>query len=636
MIVRLAALLALYSTVRAWSSDAPPVNQQDATTKGVTQELEACRDAAFESLAGRPLLVAQPAAPIRPGRGAFARDYSYSIINFAMQAFWRNEFVDEANAALRENCRFYGQNPIVRDEHDSFYWSADLLCRLVEFFGRGGSRAAGRLYPQTEAMVYEMMWGYCHDNSRRSDAEFERSQTWHISHSENHHHQMISTLWHFSKLLARHTEYRSRTYADGGTPAEHSAAWSAYLQEYLRERVRKGLFIETASKGYNVYTLKGIYNCVDFADDAELRRLARCALDVYWAAWAEEQIDGVRGGAAARVYHGPATCSSAGDDVGRVAGFYLKRTSDPTPVENDFTFLTSSYRLPDLVVDLARHPQERGVYEVRHRVMGLAQPGHSDSPDYRLRTDTGGIVRYAYCTPEFVVGTALLEARPRSDWVTISGQNRWHGVIFAGHPDARLVPECIGAGRRNSRTHNSQWAAQLKGTLIVQKLKTSEQSGAMRVWFAGQGLTPPVEIGGWAFTRAAAAYAAVRPVRGGFTWDPAEDGIPGRWLRCDDEWTPVLFEIARQADYDSFEAFQQAVLRRTVRMTGSRLGYESLSGDRFEFDADQRESPRINDQPLDYAPPRVYDSPFLQSDWNSGVVQLKFRDRELTIDVARD
>lgn len=32
----------------------------------------------------------------------------------------------------------------VRDEHDSFSWAADVLCRLVEFFGAKGTRAAGR------------------------------------------------------------------------------------------------------------------------------------------------------------------------------------------------------------------------------------------------------------------------------------------------------------------------------------------------------------------------------------------------------------------------------------------------------------------------------------------------------------
>lgn len=57
-----------------------------------------------------------------------------SFLYFAMKAFWLNEFPDEANAALVENCRFYMGNPKARDEHDSFFWSANVLCRLIEFF----------------------------------------------------------------------------------------------------------------------------------------------------------------------------------------------------------------------------------------------------------------------------------------------------------------------------------------------------------------------------------------------------------------------------------------------------------------------------------------------------------------------
>jgi len=64
-----------------------------------------------------------------------------------------------------------------------------------------------------------------------------------------------------------------------------------------------------------------------------------------------------------------------------------------------------------------------------------------------MRTDGGGILRYSYCDPAFIMGTPMTAARPLEDWAAISAQNRWQGLIFAGEHDARIVPGVIGFGR---------------------------------------------------------------------------------------------------------------------------------------------------------------------------------------------
>ena len=84
---------------------------------------------------------------------------------------------------------------------------------------------------------------------------------------------------------------------------------------------------------------------------------------------------------------------------------------------------------------------------MRQRTQGLGKQGHSfpmvavaSKAPNQLRTDGGGILRYSFCDPAFILGTPMTEARPLSDWVAISAQNRWQGVIFAGEDDARIVP----------------------------------------------------------------------------------------------------------------------------------------------------------------------------------------------------
>ena len=55
-----------------------------------------------------------------------------------------------------------------------------------------------------------------------------------------------------------------------------------------------------------VRLFQGIYNFRDFADDPTLRIRAGLLLDLYWATWGQEQINGVRGGGKTRVGAAPA------------------------------------------------------------------------------------------------------------------------------------------------------------------------------------------------------------------------------------------------------------------------------------------------------------------------------------------
>ncbi len=591
------------------------------------------RDAILKPLAGKPFTPAAKRAPLGPGRARYTRHYSYSVTDFAMKAFLLNEQLEAANQALQENCRFYTENSPERNDRDSFYWASDVVCRMVEFFGSRGSIAPGRLTPETESAVLEMAWVYSKDTSRVADAETAVSQTWHVRESENHHLQQFSTVWQFSKFLKDDARYRDRPYDDGKTAAEHYRAWSDYAKEYLLERAKKGLFVEIASKGYGYQSLKCIHSFYDFADDKVLRNRAGYLLDLFWATWAEEQIDGVRGGGKTRVYQGLNSQAQFVDPISRLAWYYLGRGEGSAPQGNDFTFITSQYRMPLVVMEMALDAESRGIYEITQRCMGLAREGYYGPPDYRLRTDFGGILRYSYCAPEFIIGTLMCEARPLEDWTMISSQNRWHGAIFAGHPNARLYPQC--RADEETKTYNQQWSVQRKGTLIVQRLAGKQYSRGpeeMRVWFSRPGLGNRQEKDGWVFVEAAGAYAAVRPVAGEYRWKTVEGWAPGDWLCCTDSVSPIIIEVASKKQFADYGAFQAALLAAPIRFADRVLTYTGLSGDRFTFYADYSRVPQVNGQPIDYAPQRVFDSPFVESEWDSGMVTIRKGERKITLD----
>jgi hypothetical protein len=584
----------------------------------------------FRGQAGKPLVRAAIKKDWN-NRGDYTRDYGHSIVLFAMRALQLNEQLPEANAALRELCQYHLDRSQTLLEVHSFPSVTDALARMCVFYGPRGSKVAGRLSAETYVVILKTMWEWVRVKSELTQTEVADGRIWWIEHSENHHAQHFSTCWSFSKLLKDEPDYRDRKYADGHSSREHYEAWTAFLREYLRERAAKGMLMEIDSPSYASATLKGIYSLYDFSDDAVLKERAGQFLELYWALWAEQQLDAVSGGAKTRTYPESA---QRGTDFLRRAAWYNLGFGDPQFVHASMLpFVTTTWRMPDLVVDLARDASGVGSYEVRQRRMGLALAGYDKPTHYRIRPDFGGIVRYGYRTPEFIMSSLWLEARPESDWAAISAQNRWMGVVFRGDTDARIYP--FAANKDGESVNNAHWAAQARGTLIAQKLKTSRRADEWRVWFSTAGLTVPVREGRWVFAEAAGAFAAVHVVQGEFAWSDTPATKFGRSLKCADGLSPVIIEVAAKTDYASFEAFRKAVLAQSVDVSEGVLNYRGLSGDRFRFALDQSRLPEVNAASLDLAPAKVYDSPFVQSAWNSGVVTIQKGARKTVLDFNR-
>ena len=484
------------------------------------------RDKVFQAYRGKGLDIAPDKYRSAP------RDASIETMEFAIAAFWNNEQLDAANDALLKYAEYYIDNRDARFDRGYIHWWADVHCRIVEFFGRDGTKAAGRLDPQVENKILEMMWLYVKENSYIGEAkwwdddDWELTQSysffqplsaswspWRMIQSENHHIQKFITLWNFSKLLKDAPAYKEKEYEDGHTAAEHHEAWTEYAEDFLCERAKKGPFCEIAS-GYNVHSLKGMYNLFDFAEDPRLRKLAGNFLHLYYALWAQEQINGVRGGGQSRVrpfkkgglHLRPPMWFYLG--IGEISRFHRLELA---------SVATSDYRMHPVIMDIALDIEGRGVYEVLNRAPGLAPSEYNPRKSgHLLRSDYGGRIRYAAVTPDFIMGMPMLEARPEKDWAGVAVLRHRMGIIFRGGINDRIMPVNRGADR------NQQWGVQRKGTMLVQALPrpyANRGSPNMQVWFGGDGLRNGVERAGWLFVEAQGAYAALRPARGGYEAD---------------------------------------------------------------------------------------------------------------------
>jgi hypothetical protein len=524
----------------------------------------------FRAESGKPLERAAKEPPLRPGSGNYTRAYSYSIVGFAARCFHLGEMLDEANAALVENARHYLDHPLDIIDRDSFHWHADIVMRLIDMYGPHGKVHPGRLTAETEAVCLKPIWIYVKTSAKHNKPDHTTTKTWHFHSTENHHAMDFSLQWHFARLARNKSEYQKLKLDDGSSLEEYYRAWSEYIVVYCRERAKKGVSIEIMCPGYNSVWLKGFYNFRDFGEP-EVRRSAGMFLDLYWAYWAQEQLHGVEGGGKARI-RGVNGFKHAMHGIPALGWFYFGIGTKPKEINGEINALLSDYEPPAVVADIAHSARAGGPYEILQRAQGLGEEGvgkavMSDSmKPNKFRTDGGGIIRYSYCDPAFTIGTLMTEARPNKDWVAISTQSRWQGVIFGDSPAARIVPVVRPEGRARD-VLNGHWSVQSKGSLITQKLKGNKAGGPMIVWMPLEGMGKPVREGDVVFVETDGAYAAIRVVGNKFKLtekevsNPSIEGPtrvapPGRVIQPEDDFAPVILEVMAKKDVAGFDAFK--------------------------------------------------------------------------------
>ena len=96
----------------------------------------------------------------------------------------------------------------------------------------------------------------------------------------------------------------------------------------------------------------------------------------------------------------------------------------------------------------------------------------------------------------------------------------------------------------------------------------------------------------------------------------------------EEEYAPVIVEVMAKSDVSSFDAFKAKVKASKIRLNGSVLEYKTIYGDRITLDTSFEKTPTINGKPIDYAPEKVFESPFLNADWNSGIVTISKGNRK--------
>lgn len=474
--------------------------------------------------------------------------------------------------------------------------------------------------------------------------------------------------------LATNQEYVASDLAD---------AWAAFFKEYFAERAKRGFFLEYGSPGYSKHSLGFIDLVYQHTNDQNLKSIVRDFLTLNWADWAHVSISGYRGGPKTRHHK---TIEGTRDlHTAELINTYMGAPFSISPW--NYWNPVNDYELPSIIWRLALDKEGLGKFVYRSRGIGEEQNlwPRPLGTERALITDTQSrFLKYTYVTPTLTLGTQMDHPAAVHSHLSIAG--RWHGMTVAGQPKARIVPVGVfkkpnSKGQRVAYDTEVVWhTVQHENTLIVQKARrwfavhptwfpaiTEGMGQPAGIWF-GNDWDQKVEKDGWIFARKGIAFVAVRPVH----WDKAYDkkersktqGNQIHFYRWDDtptvklcqtcySWntantilqlpemnTPVIIEVSELGDHVNFEAFVVDVLNNPIALYRTVVpGYQelvytgsSVNAKEIVFNAGAPAVPKVGNKHINYEFPKTYDSPFIKSDYLSGVVNIQVGDEKLVLD----
>jgi hypothetical protein len=520
------------------------------------------------------------------------------------------------------------------------YWSLPLLIRAYYMFAPDSAYKGGFFAGRLPAKLADQLKGYMRSYLARGGGKgygncgraeeprctsestllsYDASPYAYISASDNH------TVIQASAILLASQALRE----ESAQVAELYGHWLEWWSGFLDALAHVG-FWETASPTYVERHLAPLYNLYDFAEDPLIRRKAEMVIDWYWAEIAQELLHGVRGGPKMRVYwtaDGDRGARSARNDT--MYGVYYLYFGDsafseapaaPNAEMYSAIFATSSYVPPHVVLELGSNAEARGSYEVKERRKGSCfvwNGQNTTEAPYNSR-------RYVHITPDYVLGTYQSDADKRFMPWSSQVPHLQDSLVFATSPEARISWGewgLIGSGHLNTFQHEN--------VVLVSRAYHPELSLAHHLPGAGV-LDHVEEQNGWIFVQEGQAYAALRYVQN----------------------EVLIVEAARSSDFGGFESFKETVQRPQPGLSLSNIDagfveYLTAGGDVMWFPlADTAGTcrytcncspspdrlPKVNGKTVDWQSYALFDSPYVQSDWQSGVVEVVFAGKELILD----
>lgn len=523
------------------------------------------------------------------------------------------------------------------------YWSLPTLIRAYFMFRPGATYQAGQYAGRITQTTANGIKGFYQNYLRKGagkgygdcnscagestiDAYQNSSPYTYISQTDNHTMIQASSILLGSQILKG---------SDAGALVIYNN-WRGWWLKFLDGLAKRG-FYEIASPTYVDRHLAPLYNLYDFAEDGLIRKKAQMLIDQYWTEIALDLNNGIRTGAKTRVYgaapgEGDRGAGSARNDclypiyyLYFGEGDYAADQTLPNSIQYGAVFATSSYVPPGVVLELGVNEQQRGSYELKERRKGSCFVFNADNLaglSYNSR-------RYAWVTPDYTLGSFQSDADKQ--FMAQAGQavGLQYGLWFPTHPEAK-----INLGSSGAQTNGQIESFQYKNTLIISSVATygdATPHPAITVALPARPFSESVSESGWRFIRENQGYAAIKTV---------QDNL-------------VIIEAGRQTDDGSFADFKNHIKLTQTELspTAEFIRYRNSAGIELYFPLKRSSEepgiachytcdchpsvsrlPQVNGQVVDWPDYPYFGSPYVNADWDSGLVRVNFNGQFLGLD----
>lgn len=372
-----------------------------------------------------------------------------------------------------------------------------------------------------------------------------------------------------------------------GTPrATAEQKWTAATEAFLLAHDRGGWY-EAESPGYIAASMTALLHLADHAGSLRIRELAARQLDLLFAEWAQEQINGFPAGAKSRTYVHWALGTK---NTPWLAWAWLAGgLEDPAGISfMDWPEIaTSSYKMPAGVKRLLAERHRQPPYEIRAR--------RSIALDKRLDLDTA---LYSFATPDYILGVAQSVGGLR---LGVSGGQEILATLYASC--APFAPLYLWSRTENPRSDRwKSWSgtdqALAHRNLALARLGAGGEAG--HAWLASAWTAPEIlgATGDIVVTRCGDTWAALITA-GGWEVKPAAERFPayyggdknlrGSWVAVPRRQpAAVALEVGRRAEHGSFTEWKKRVANARLTLAPStqdkaELRFTASDGTRLAF-----------------------------------------------------
>ncbi len=512
------------------------------------------------------------------------------------------------------------------DLASGIYWMLPHLSRIL-----AGNDMNVYLTENARNSIKDVLYAFVSQEDDLAYASTDLANLHHIVNSENHDMLAKQVFLNSAQAFKNDPAWNSIVYPDGKSAAEHYYQWQTYFKQYFQEKASTGMNVEVGSPTYAGVYLESVYIIRDLAEDKDLVKRAEQYLNLYFADMAVCSINGIRGGAKSRCYKDSSSYTYTTD---RSSYYAWMLTGEPVGLGSGNTAydvlpsLNSDFRIHDRVLNLFDQ-DARGSYEYI-----AARPGEGTnfwdeggSPHYDMLFPSR-IRWYSWCTPQFILGSVTLDEN--EVYTPISEQNRWYGLIAANNPDSRIYfsPEST------ANTYNDYIAVQYKGAMLIRKSSKASASLGFKMFVSSS--FSRISESQWIFGLNSnnSVYYGVYAVQGdlwGTRYTQAAAAFEGTWITFTIPNSIIVLQVGLASDYAGFDAFKTLVKSRSKGLTGTRYNYTAIDDSAVLSMYTDTSLPQINGVNVNLEPEKKFNSPFINSDYDSTILVITDTNNESII-----